>query len=284
MSLWFFRIPSKDNRKAGVRDEVGISLSEKEKQDRYAIQSIEKSLDVIEALSEHHSLSLIELIDLVNQPKSSLYRILLTLEKRGFISRSDEDGKYCLGMKQLVLTKNLLERSNIRTAALSEMNKLVDKYGDTVNLCILYEDEVLYLNIIEGTNALRMSDRVGSKGPLFATATGKTIAAHLPHEEVERIVESKGLRPLTPNTIRDKDRLFAELADIRERGYALDDEESVLGARCVAAPIFNMFGNVEGAFSISGAKHRFPDERIPDIAGDMKEAGAVVSRKLGYLS
>ncbi|MNH86866.1 Transcriptional regulator KdgR [compost metagenome] len=257
---------------------------EKDKQDRYSINSIEKALDVIEVLSEHDSLSLIELVELVNQPKSSLYRIILTLEKRGFISRSDEDGKYCLGFKQLVITKNLLDRSSLRTAALAEMHKLVETYGDTVNLCVISNDEVLYVEIIEGTYALRMSDKVGSKAPFHATATGKTLAAYLPAEEVKRMILDKGLPAYTPYTLQDEASLLQELVKVKEQGYAVDYEEIVQGARCIAAPIFNRFGKVEGAISLSGAQHRFPDERIATIAKDICETGNRISLKLGYVN
>jgi IclR family acetate operon transcriptional repressor len=266
-----------------MKRRTGESGDQQEKQNRYAIQSIEKALDVIEVLSEHDSLSLIQLAELVNQPKSSLFRIMLTLEKRGYISRSDEDGLYCLGYKQLMITKNLLERNRLRTSATPEMQKLVDKYGDTVNLCVLSEDEILYVEIIEGTFALRMSDRVGSKAPFHVTATGKAICASLREEEVRRLAERKGLPSLTPNSITELPRLMEELARVREQGYAVDNEESVLGARCVGAPVFNMFGRVVGAISLSGAKHRFPDERISAIAEDVKTAAAAVSKKLGYI-
>ncbi|GGD86180.1 IclR family transcriptional regulator [Paenibacillus nasutitermitis] len=254
----------------------------KEKQDRYAIQSIEKAMDVIEVLSTHDSLSLIELAELVNQPKSSLYRIILTLEKRGFISRSEEDGKYCLGYKQLVMTKNLLERSSLRNASQTEMIRLVDKFGDTVNLCVLFEQEILYVDIIEGTYALRMSDKVGSKSPFHATATGKAISAFLPEETVKDMIKAKGLPPLTPNTITDEQTFINELNRIKEQGFALDNEEIVQGARCIAVPLFDMFGRIQGAVSLSGALHRLPDEQIGAIADVIKEAGVQISRKLGY--
>lgn len=257
---------------------------EKDKQDRYSIHSIEKALDVFEVLSVHDSLSLIELAELVNQPKSSLYRIILTLEKRGFIARSEEDGKYCLGYKQLIITKNLLERSSLRNAAITEMNNLVEKYGDTVNLCVLMEQEILYVEIIEGTYALRMSDKVGSKSPFHATATGKVIAAFLREDQVRDMITAKGLPRLTPNTITEESSFFKELAQISEQGFAVDMEEITQGARCISAPIFEMFGYVAGAISISGAVHRFPNEQLPEIAASVVEAGRVISQKLGYLS
>jgi DNA-binding IclR family transcriptional regulator len=251
---------------------------------RYTIHSVEKALDVIEALSEYGTLSLIELAEVVKQPKSSLFRIILTLEQRGFISRSEEDGKYCMGIKQLSLTKNLLERSTLRASALSEMHKLVDKYGDTVNLCLLVDGEILYLEIIEGTYALRMTDRVGSKSPFHATAAGKAIVSTLSVEEVSRLLEQKDLTVYTPNTITDKTRFVNELEKINRQGYAVDNQEIVMGARCIAAPIFNMFGRVEGAISLSGAVHRFPDEQITAISEDIKSAASAISLKLGHLN
>lgn len=266
-----------------MKKSAGSSAESAEMLNRYSIQSVEKALDVIEALSDHHSLSLIQLAELVNQPKSSLFRVILTLEKRGFISRSDEDGNYCLGFKQLVITKNLLERSSLRASAVAEMQKLVNKYGDTVNLCVLSGHEIVYVEIIEGTYALRMTDAIGSKSPFHATAAGKAIAAFLPENEMDAIVRDKGLAVITPNTITDRETLFKHLTGVREAGYAVDNQEITLGARCVAAPVMNMFGRVEGAVSLSGALHRFPDDKIHAIAEDIMETARVISKKLGYL-
>ena len=251
--------------------------------DRYTINSVEKALDVIEMLSLHHSLSLIDLVELVKQPKSSLYRIILTLEKRGFIARSDEDGKYCLGYKQLVITRNMMERSSLRTAALTDMNKLMEDYGDTVNLCVLSDHEVLYVEIIEGTYALRMSDHVGSKAPFHATATGKAMAAFLPIEETNKMINNRGLPSYTAHTIVNEAKLLNELEQIKKQGFALDNEEFVEGARCIAAPIFNRYGKIEGAISLSGARHRFPDEQVLQIAKSVTEAARNISQKLGYV-
>lgn len=255
--------------------------SEKKGGERYSIHAVEKALDVIEALSEHDSLSLIELVDLVKQPKSSLYRIILTMENRGFITRSEMDGKYCLGLKQLALTSKMLERNSLRNVAWSRMNRLVQDYGDTVNLCVITEDEVLYVEIIEGTYALRMSDRVGSRAPFHATATGKAIAAHLPEERVREMIKSKGLQAYTPHTIVDEVALFTELQRIRDQGYAVDNQEIVLGARCIAAPIFNMFNRVEGSISLSGALHRFPEDQLSTMAEGILTVADEITEGLG---
>lgn len=252
------------------------------KSERYTIQSIDKALDLLELLSEHGSLSLIELTELLEQPKSSTYRIVLTLEQRGFISRSDEDGKYCLGYKQLMLTRNLLERNTLRTAALPEMKRLSERYGDTVNLGVLLEGKVLYVEILESTHALRMTDSIGSQSPFHATAIGKAIAAHMPWDAVRELASRFGMPPITANTIHSEESLSLALKQIQVQGYALDDQEIVEGARCVAAPVFDMYGRPLGAISLSGAMHRFKEERLPEISEHVREAALAVSQKLGY--
>ncbi|OCT12203.1 hypothetical protein A8709_30630 [Paenibacillus pectinilyticus] len=253
-----------------------------EKQERYTIQSIDKALDLLVLLAEHGSLNLLELTDLLDQPKSSTYRIVLTLENRGFISRDDENGKYCLGYKQLMLTRGMLERNTLRSAALHEMKKLSEIYGDTINLGVLIDGEVLYVEILESTQPLRMTDTVGSRSPFHATAMGKAMTAFLPEVKVEELIALHGLAAMTKNTIVTNAQFLVELKRVREQGYAIDDQEIVEGARCLAAPIYNMYGNVEGAISMSVAMHRFADEVIPEMAASMKAAANRISRKLGY--
>lgn len=253
-----------------------------EKQDRYTIQSIEKALDLLELLAKHGSLNLLELTELLEHPKSSTYRIVLTMEQRGFITRSDDNGKYCLGYKQLVLTRGLLERNTLRSAAMPVMKKLSERYGDTVNLGVLTKGEVLYIEIIESTQPLRMTDNVGSKSPFHATAMGKAITAFMPEESVRELIVRYGLPLITPHTIVSAEHFFVELDQVREQGYSLDDQEIVKGACCVAVPIFGMHGTVEGAVSLSGAMHRFTSEVLPDITEQLKAAAWQISRKLGY--
>lgn len=259
-----------------------MSKSESGKQDRYTIQSIDKALDLLELLAKHGSLNLLELTELLDQPKSSTYRILLTLEQRGFIARSDDNGKYCLGYKQLVLTRGLLERNSLRAAAMTEMRKLSERYGDTVNLGVLTDGEVLYVEIIESTQPLRMTDIVGSKSPFHATAMGKAITAYMPEENVMELIARYGLPAVTPRTIISPEQFFIELNRVRAQGFSMDDQEIVKGACCVAAPIFGMYGTVEGAVSLSGAMHRFAADVLPGMTEQMRAAAWQISRKLGY--
>ncbi|MBD2844097.1 IclR family transcriptional regulator [Paenibacillus sp. IB182496] len=255
---------------------------EKEKQERYTVQSIDKSLDLLELLADRGSLSLIELADLLEQPKSSTFRILQTLEHRGYVGRSSEDGKFCLGYKQLSLAKYLMARSKLNLAAAPEMSRLSARFGDTVNLGVLTgEGVIIYIEIIEGTHALRMTETVGSQAPYYATALGKAIAAYLPEREREALLGSSALEALTAYTIADADSLRNTLRQVRARGYALDDQEITLGARCVAVPIFNMQGRVEGGLSLSGPMHRFEGQALTDIMAELLRAGAEISARMG---
>lgn len=250
-------------------------------QGRYLIQAIEKAIDVIELLSEYQQLNLIELSDLLNKPKSSVYRILLTLESRGFVARNEKTEKYELGLKVLTASKRLLENNSLRARALSGMRWLSAKYGDTVNLGVLHGDQVVYMEVVEGTNSLRMAETVGSTSPIHATAMGKAILAHEPPPEMKTVIDQLQFERITERTITDKRKFVRELDQVRQRGYAIDDEEIVIGAKCVAVPIFHANGRPEGAMSISGAAHRYTAEGVTEMARDMKRIAMDIAKRGG---
>lgn len=248
---------------------------------RYTINSIDKALDLLEILSEE-PLNLLELVERLEQPKSSLYRIISTFERRGYITREEENGKYCIGMKTLELTKNLLESNTLSNVSRVEMQRLVAKTGESVNLGVLSGDEILYIAVLEGEHQLKFTEMVGSKSPVHATAIGKALSAYLPDEQLNLLIEEMEFKKVTPNTIDNKKQFYDVLKSVKENGYALDDEEIVIGARCIAAPIFNMFGKVEAAVSISGAVHRLSDQNLNGMAAHVISTAQSISRKLGF--
>lgn len=255
-----------------------------EKNDRYHIGSIDRALDVLETLSQAGTMSLIDLCNDLKVPKSSVYRAITTLENRGYIDRVGRDGKYCIGYKALEITKNLLDGNSLRNAALPQLNYLVETYGDTANLGILDGDEIVYVDLVEGTNALRMNESIGTRGPFYATGLGKAIVAHLSDAKREELISGvQEFCKFTTATIANKEQLQEEFRITRERGYSVDDEENIEGAVCVAAPIFDMYGQVLGSLSLSGAKHRFGSEHIERIISDVTQAARNASMKLGYV-
>ncbi|MDN4075991.1 IclR family transcriptional regulator [Fictibacillus terranigra] len=250
--------------------------------ERYKINTLEKAFDLLEILAKKNSLNLTELSAHLEQPKSSLYRIITTLELRGYISRDETNDKYCLGTKTLELTKNFLEGNTLLNVSKSKMDHLVQTTGESVNLGILKNHEILYVASIEGSNPLKFTEVVGAKAPFHATAIGKAITANLPLEQFNAMISDNKLYPLTENTICSMKQLMVELQLTKERGIAIDNEEVVLGAKCIAAPIFNMFGKVIAAISVSGSKYNFTDENLSHIITEVKGAAEQISKELGH--
>lgn len=256
-------------------------MENKKDSNRYTINSVDKSLDLLELLAEE-PLNLIELVERLKQPKSSLYRIITTFEKRGYITRVDGDGKYCLGLKTLELTKNLLEENSLVKVSDSEMRKLAESTGESVNLGVLTGENILYVAVIDGSHPLRFTETVGSTGPVHCTAIGKALASHLPEAQLNSLIEKINFTKITSKTMDNNEKFIEELHMVKKKGYALDDEEVATGARCIAAPIFNIFGNVKAAISISGAAHRLSDEKLEHLSAQVIEAANNISKKLGY--
>mgnify|MGYP001201168837 CR=1 FL=1 len=255
-------------------------MGNKKETNRYTINAVDKALDLLELLAEK-PMNLLEIVERLNQPKSSVYRLITTFEDRGYINRVDGDGKYCLGLKTLELTKNLLEDNTLLKVARSEMEKLANNTGESVNLGIISGEHILYVDVIEGSHPLKFAEKVGTTGPIHCTAIGKVIASQLSEKELKNLLDKIKFTKKTPNTIDSKDKFIEELQRIKKKGYALDDEEIVTGARCIAAPIFNMFGNVKAAISISGAAHRISDDNLENLSSQVIEAANNISKLLG---
>jgi IclR family acetate operon transcriptional repressor len=162
------------------------------------------------------------------------------------------------------------------------MHHLLDMFRETVNLAILEDGKVVYLEILEGTQSIRMAARPGQRDYAHSTAIGKAMLAHAPAAELEGIVGRYGLPSLTPSTITSLEQLQVELARVRKRGYSVDNIENERGVRCVGAPIFNHQGNGVAAISISGPADRISGSKIEMIGKELVNATRTISEQLGY--
>jgi DNA-binding IclR family transcriptional regulator len=163
------------------------------------------------------------------------------------------------------------------------MRELLDRFQETVNLGVLEENAVVYVEILESLKAFRTAARVGGRDLPHATAIGKAMLAFLPEKDVERMAADTGLPKRTENTISALPRLKEELAGVRQRGYAVDFEETEVGACCVGAPIFDHRGEVVAAISISGPAFRFSGGNCEETAAVLVEVTSQISQKLGYM-
>jgi len=238
---------------------------------------------MLEAVAhEPEGLSNAEISRKLQIPKSSASYILRTLEKQGYLHRDSENGKYRVGLKILSLSRGALSGIDVREVALPIMRHLVEKTNLTCHLAILDGPEAVYIEKVEPTGFIRMDTWVGRRMRVHATSVGKSLVAHIPQPQLEKILAERAMERRTPKTICTLPRLLKELEKVRTQGYAVDDEENNLGARCVGAPIFNQQGRIEASLGLSGTIHQVNEQTMPRILEHLKDAARHISMQLGY--
>jgi DNA-binding IclR family transcriptional regulator len=237
-------------------------------------------LDALAA--DGHDASLVELADRLKLHKSTVHRLVMILESYRMVERNPQTGRYHLGLRLFELGTIAVSSFNIRERARGHLRRLVFEVDETVHLCVLDSGEVLYLEKMEPSRSVRMASRIGRRNPVHCTAVGKALLARLPDSEVDEILRQRGLQRLTPNTITTPAALRGELAVVRERGYAVDNEEVEEGVRCVAAAILDHGGRPIAAISISAPAFRLATDKVQMVAASVCRAAEELSRESGY--
>jgi IclR family KDG regulon transcriptional repressor len=239
---------------------------------------LHKTLDILETIKQQPSgVKLSDLSRAVEMPKATVYRILATLESRGFLDRG-EDGGYRVARKLFDLQQPLPIEQILNRVAQPKMEDLAKSCRETVNLGILDSGEVVVINTVESPQTVRMSSKVGNRRHLHTTAIGKVLLAALPEKEIFRLLRLKGLPRLTPHTIVSRLALMTELERVRDRGYAIDNQENELEGRCIGAPVVGPDGRVVAALSISGPVFRMDVNRARALAPKLKHACAAIAQ------
>jgi IclR family KDG regulon transcriptional repressor len=212
--------------------------------------------------------------------KSTAYRFLAHLEREGYLVRNGSQS-YVLGIRfiEMAARGNWLE--GLRSIAWPLLLDLQRTTSETVNLAILDVDSVLYVEVLESPHAFRLVSRPGMKRPVHCTALGKALLAFLPESDQERLINSLTLERLTARTITSSASLRKEIANICEKGYAVDDEEAVLGARCVAAPVLDSKVHAIAAVSLAGPLSRLTRAKIPSLAKALQNTAMAISAGIG---
>lgn len=246
------------------------------------IQSVVRAFDILEALSNAGGeASLKEISQRTGLNKSTAHGILVTLHAKGYVGQA-RNGWYTLGLRLIELGNAAVARLELRSQAQDVLRELSDQFQETVHLVTRDGTDVVYVDKVESPQSMRIVSQVGLRLPAVCTGVGKAILAHMPDQETERLLEQVQLKEFTSNTITDKEKLIAHLSEVRARGYALDDEEIMVGLRCVAAPIFDHTGACVGALSVSGPSIRMGPGRIASMIPAVCEAGRRISQRLGY--
>lgn len=235
----------------------------------YSIRAVCRVCDLLDLLqNEPGGTSLARAAQVTKLPKSSAFRYLATLESRRYVERDPTTGEYRLGLALLPVQAHQVELLCRR--ARPYLERLQQEFGETANLGLLDGSRVVYLDIVESLHTMRLAARPGDRDPLHATALGKAIAAQLPAERVRDILRREGMPRLTEHTLTTQRDYLTALEDVRATGYAVDDGENEIGARCVAAALPG--GDPPLAISVSGPAARFKAELVPAVAARIVEA------------
>jgi DNA-binding IclR family transcriptional regulator len=243
--------------------------------------AVERALNILENVAHRRDgLTNSEISRKLAIPKSSASYILRTLERRGYLRRDASSGRYRLGLKILSLGGDAQSDLDIAVVALPFMRPLVERVHLTAHLAVLDQGEAVYIERVEAPGFFKVNTWVGRRMFLHSTSVGKALLAWLPKQDVEAIVRQHGMKKRTPKTITTMTRLLADLEHVRTHGYAVDDEENSLGARCLGAPIFDAMGNVVAALGVSGTLTQVDEENLPKFVEALKETTRRISRQL----
>lgn len=252
-------------------------------QSPYQVQVLDRALAILQVLSaEGPDLSLGEISTKLDLHKSTVHRLIMVLERHKLIERNSVNGRFRLGLKLFELGTRAVSQLDLRERARPVLERLVLETSETVHLCVLDDSEVVYLDKIEPARSVRMASTVGRRNPAYCTAVGKAILAWLPESQVEAIVRKQGLKAITANTITSFLELKTELAAIRERGYAIDNEEIEEGLRCVGCVVRDFSNTPVAAISVSGPAFRLSRDKIKSISRPVVAAANALSGELGF--
>lgn len=256
----------------------------KAKAARNRLSSVATAIRLLKAFSENEDeLGVSALAQKLGVAKSTVHRLAVTLVSEGLLEQDPRTDRYRLGIGLFGLGTLVRRRMNLSSEARPFLFDLRARTGETILLAVPAETEVMYVYNLESPQALRMRSDIGVRRPAFCTAVGRAIFAHAPETIVDRVLAG-ALARRTPKTVVDKAALRAIFAGVRERGYAIEDEECEPGVRCIAAPVRGADGTVVGAIGIAGPSQRLSLESLPELSKPLIEAAAAVSVRLGHIA
>ncbi len=244
------------------------------------IQSISRAMAILNYVAEHANSSLSEISEAVGLGRSTTHNMLRTLKTGGYIYQSENGAPYSIGF-QIFNIARLAEHSNSLTdIALPDMTRLNKKYNESVNLCVILDGALTYINTVESTHDIRITSYVGKRNPIHTTAAGKMLLSAESDEDIDEFLKNTTLTAMTPLTITDPERFKAVLKRIRDQGYALDEGEFIESIWCAAAPIVSGTGKTIAAVSMSFPAGRINSFNKDLVIQDVMECAASISEKL----
>ncbi len=248
------------------------------------VQSAERIFEILEYLAAHGACALTEIGCALSLSKSTTHRLLQSLCLMGYVTKDSFTGRYTLTFKILEIAGRVLDRIDVLGVAHKYIDRLMKQTRETVHFVQREGSHIVYVDKVESdASSIRMVSRIGLRMPMYCTGVGKAMLAQMSEREVREIWKASPIEKFTENTITDWDVLLRELAEIRLRGYAVDNEENELGVRCIAACVQDYTGRADAAFSISAPAVRMSSERLRELAVYVLQTRRDISRELGFL-
>ena len=242
-----------------------------------SIRAVERALDVLMCFtSQTPELTMTQISEMVGINKSTIHRLLATLEGKRFVERDPVTGVYRPGIRLLQMAFLTLEHNDLRRLATPFLHTLCDQHRENVNLSVLDDADVIYLTVIESPQRVKLAAAPGQRLPAFCTASGKAILAFLPEENVRHLLEH-GMPRYTKNTITSLDAFFEDMRQTRQRGYAISEQEFEEGINALAAPICNQ---PIASVSIAGPAYRLTRERMIEIGPSLVSVANDIAREV----
>jgi len=252
-----------------------------DKTDQNRIQSLDRAMRVLEELATTGARPLSDLANGLGESAATVYRVLVTLEARGIVELDPFDQTWSVGPAAFRIGSAFLRRTSVVERARPILRSLMADTGETANLGVARGDAVLFVAQAETHESLRAFFPPGTLSPLHASGIGKALLAEFDPDRLATYLDTTDRVPFTAHTLTAAECLRADLAQIRERGYALDNEERNEGMRCVAAPVFNALGEAVAGLSISGPTSRVTADHAADLGRRVAAAAQALSHALG---
>ncbi len=246
------------------------------------IQSLDRGLEILFLLAENKSRGVTELAEDLKVNKSTVFRLLQTLEQRDLVHQDETTAKYRLGIGLLHISEGLVKNLDVINISRPTLKQLMDSTKESAHLCTFTNDKVYVVDQVKSNYPMKVSAAIGHEEPIHCSSVGKCILAYLPEEKSEKILNEVEFIKYTDKTKTSKEELVKELKQIRKNGFALDDEELSIGVCCIAAPIYNHKGEVKNCIGISGPSARIRKDNIDLYINKLKIAANHISHNMGY--
>ncbi|GAB4505756.1 MAG: IclR family transcriptional regulator [Anaerolineales bacterium] len=253
--------------------------------DRYNIEALARGLDVLSLFSvERPALSFSQIVKMVQLNKSTVYRVLSTLEAQGYLEQDAATRLYRPGLRVLQLGFTAVNSLEVRQIARPHLEKLSQALGETVSLAVLDGFRTVYVDRVRNQSIVGVTLGVGSSLPAHCSSLGQVLLADLPAAKLDALLAAHELTAFTPKTLTSVPALRARLEEIRQRGYAVGDEELAPGLRAVSAAVRNGCGQAVAAVNVTGSTERLPYPRLEqEIVPALLETVGRISTALGYI-